>query len=240
MTGNGDFASLILLSFNRKWAVRRSLESLKACTRYPYQLIVMDDASDGETARWLARWAQAGNISHLCLNIGHNQGIGVQMNRGFAFARGKYVIKLDADLEYAPGWLTHVTYLLDTYDRIGCLGLFKYWHQPCSFYDELIRTHEEYHEVIDFVGSAVCFRRDLLDALGGKWTECRRFAEDVDFKQRVISAGYQMALPIPDLATNFGFGEHLTSLIRTVDWVEGKHVYHDPDPSPLILGGEEN
>ena len=229
------FASLIVLSFNRKTYIEKSLASLHANTKYPHQIIVMDDASDEETQQWLFAMMRAQKISHVLFNTGHNQGIGVAMNRGLSIAKGDILMKLDADLEYNPGWLTEVVRLLDTHPQIGCLGLFKYYHEPCLFANELIAPHEDYYEVIDFVGSAVCFRRNLLEELG-PWTETRRFAEDVDFKQRAIAAGYQMALPLKDIAVNFGFGLQHTSLVQKYD-EEGKPVHHRPDSTPLLFGG---
>ena len=228
------FASLIVLSFNRKEYIEKSLRSLQLNTRYPHQIIVMDDASDEETQTYLFAMMRAGKISQVVFNAGHNQGIGVAMNRGLSISKGDILMKLDADLSYEPGWLTEVVHLLDKYEKIGCLGLFKYHHEPCLFENELIKTHPDYHEVIDFVGSAVCFRRDLLEELG-PWTETRRFAEDVDFKQRAIKAGYQMALPLEDIADNFGFGLQHTSLVQKFD-EEGQPVYHYPDSTPLLFG----
>jgi len=227
------FASLIVLSYKRKEYLEKSLRSMQLNTRYPHQIIVMDDASDEETQTYLFAMMRAKKISHVLFNADHNQGIGVAMNRGFAIARGDIVMKLDTDLLYKPGWLTEVVRLLDTHPKIGCVGLFKYWHGSCVFTDELIKTHPDYHEVIDFVGSAVCFRTQLLQELG-PWTETRRFAEDKDFKEKAIAAGYQMALPLEDIADNFGFGEQHTTLIAGYE--NGEPVWEFPDATPLLFG----
>ncbi len=227
------FASLIVLSFNRKEYLEKSLRSLQLNTRYPHQIIVMDDASDEETQQWLFAMMRAEKISHVCFNSGHNQGIGVQMNRGIALARGGILLKLDADLSYHSGWLTEVVRLLDTHQQIGCVGLFKYWHGTCKFPEELVETHPDYHEVIDFVGSAVCFRKALLAEIG-PWREDKRFSEDKHFKEAAIAAGYQMALPLEDVAVNFGFGEQHTTLIAGYE--NGKPIFERPDSTPLLFG----
>jgi len=230
------FASLIVLSYNRKAYLEKSLRSLKLNTRYPHQIIVMDDASDEETQQWLFAMQRAQQISHVLFNAGHNQGIGVAMNRGFAIARGDIVMKLDTDLLYKSGWLTEVVRLLDTHEKIGCVGLFKYFHKPCHFEDRLIQTHADYHEMRDFVGSAVCFRTSLLQELG-PWREDKRFSEDKHFKEAAYAAGYQLALPLEDVATNFGFGEQHTTLIAGYE--NGKPVWEYPDATPLLFGDIE-
>ena len=229
------FASLIVLSYNRKEYIEKSLRSLKLNTRYPHQIIVMDDASNAGTQEYLFAMMQAGQISHVLFNADHNQGIGVAMNRGFAIARGDIVMKLDADLLYKPGWLTEVVRLLDKYSQIGCVGLFKYFHDPCHFDKRLIKTHPDYHEMRDFVGSAVCFRKQLLKEFG-LWREDKRFSEDKHFKERVFAAGYQMALPLEDVAENFGFGEQHTTLMTGEFDEKGKPIFVHPDATPLLFG----
>ncbi len=229
-------ASLVVLSFNRKKYLQRSLESLWAATSYPYELIVCDDASDAETQAYIFSLVQQKRVSTALFNTGHNMGIGIAVNRGFQIARGDYLFKLDADLEYKEGWLYHIVSLLDKHPLIGCLGLFKYWHEPCHFDNELIQTHEDYHEVVDFVGSALCMRRAIYTEFG-PWRENERhFSEDVSFKKAVQAGGYQMALPLEDVAVNFGFGEQHSSLIKEIDWEGGKHTYNIPSLQPLLFG----
>jgi glycosyltransferase involved in cell wall biosynthesis len=43
-----NFASLVVLSYKRPEMLKRSLESLKANTNVPYELIVVDDGSRDE------------------------------------------------------------------------------------------------------------------------------------------------------------------------------------------------
>lgn len=232
-----DFASLVVLSYNRADYIRRSLQSMRANTTYPHQLIVADDGSDEATQGLLYWGLRLGLISTLLLNSGHNMGIGIQVNRGMECARGNILAKLDADLDYTPGWLERAVGLLQSHDRIGVLGLFKYHHAPCNFPDEHPVDHGDHYEVDDFVGSALLFRRDVWDKFG-PWIEVNRcFAEDVSYKQKVQAGGYYLALPKDDLAVNFGFGEQHSSLIKKIDWSgAGQHDYNIPDPQPLLLG----
>lgn len=232
-----DFASLIVLSYNRQEMLQRSLESLFRNTHYPYELIILDDGSNRETQDYIYSLVQEQKVSTALFNCGRNLGIGVQLNRGARIARGNILAKLDADLEYQEGWLTECVQLLSEHPEIGCLGLFKYWHPPCYFPEELIEEHADYYEVTDFVGSAILFRREIYNRFG-PWTDGGKhiFSEDVYFKRTVQENGYKMALPLDDLCRNFGFGEHLTSLIRKVDWEGGKHEYNVPYRYPLLFG----
>ena len=99
-------ASLCILSFNRPTYLRQTIASLKECTHYPYELIVVEDGSYvEENADFLWKLYKAKTISSLILNPGKNQGVGSSINKAFHVAHGKYLLKLDADLLYTDGWL---------------------------------------------------------------------------------------------------------------------------------------
>jgi glycosyltransferase involved in cell wall biosynthesis len=231
------YASLIVLSYNRKAFLQRSLESLWAHTTYPYQLIICDDASDAETQDYIYSLVRARKVSTVLLNSGHNMGIGTAVNRGIAAAWGDYLLKLDADLIYRPGWLHEVVHILD-HPEVGSMGLFAYHHPPRVFEKDIIRDHGAYYEMVDYVGSAVCFRRDIWDKFGPWWVGAEQtFSEDVRFKRTMQAVGYRLALPKHDLCENVGFGEDKTSLIRKIDWEHGKHEYNIPTYAPLLFGG---
>jgi len=229
------FASLIVLSYNRQKYIERSLQSLWRNTTRTYQLIVCDDASSHETVDYLVSLATRGALSTLLLNVGHNMGIGTAFNRGAAIAQGEIMIKLDADLDYKPGWLETVETILNSNPKVGCLGMFKYHHQPCNFPDEVIGDGGDHWVVKDFVGSAIAFRRDIWQVFGPWRQDEHHFSEDVTFKQAVQAHGYTLALTKDDVVENFGFGEQHSSLIRVIDWEHGQHQYNIPTVHPLVF-----
>jgi len=228
------FASLVVLSYNRTRYLQDSLRTLWDCTHYPYQLIIVDDGSATDTQDYIYRLVRTRKVSTALFNTGHNMGIGIQVNRGFQIARGDYLFKLDADLHYTEGWLEEAVSILNE-PTVGCLGLFRYWHQPCYFPEELIQAHDTYHEVKDFVGSAIGITRKTWERFGPWIEEGHMFSEDVEFKTRVAVSGLHMALPLRDLAANVGFGEQHSSLIKKIDWDHGKHEYNIPNPQPVLF-----
>jgi len=234
-----DFVSLVILSFNRKSYLERSLNSLWANTDYPYELIIMDDGSDVTTQDYIYSLVKEKKVSAAFFNAGQNMGIGVAVNRGFRIARGQYLFKLDADLEYYPNWLSHAVGLLSRHPEIGCLGLFKYWHPPRVFSEDILNQYEDYYEVVDFVGSAIGMRREIYEQHGPWDEQYHCFGEDKAFKLLVQSSGFHLALPIPDLCHNFGFGPQHSSLIKIRDPEGGKHIYHVPSQLPLIFNPVE-
>ena len=231
-----NHASLCVLSFNRKEVMRHSLETMFANTRYPYELLILDDGSNDFTQEYLFRLVKEHAASTVLFNTDRNLGIGIAVNRGFQIARGDYLFKLDADLLYEPGWLVEAVRLLQQYKTIGCLGLFKYWHKPRIFSENIVQKHSDYYEVVDFVGSAIGMRREIYEQFGPWFETSHTFGEDKQFKLAVQAAGFHLALPLADLAENVGFGEYKTSLIKEVRMDTGEHVYHIPVKEPLIFG----
>src|SRR3989304_4135842 len=125
-----DFASLVVLSYLRPDFLQRSLASLVDSTYglVPYELIVVEDGSRDANWPFLMQLARSRDLSSIVFNAGDNLGVGVSMNRGFSIARGKWLAKLDADLEYRPGWLEAGTQILDQCPEVACLGFFDYRH----------------------------------------------------------------------------------------------------------------
>jgi len=236
--GGKPLASLVVLSFNRPQFLHTTIASLKKNTKYPYELIIVDDGSmEEENVEFLLRLYKAKELSCLILNAGKNQGVGASINKGFHCAHGKYLFKLDSDLEFKPLWLEKAVAILETFPEIGVLGLFKYWYDPCDWRKMLIKevTRDgltiEIHE--DQVGSAMAFRREIYEKYGdfieGSWA----FGEDYEYKMHLKKEGYWIALPKIDLVTNFGFGEPFTSM----RW-KGKEV--GVSRKPLIFGSVPN
>lgn len=232
-----DFASLMILSYNRRAYLERSLTSLWETIDYPAQIIILDDASNTETQEYLFQLVREKKVSTVLFNTGWNLGIGVAVNRGVAIARGRFIFKVDADILYTQGWLSESVRLLMENPMIGGLGLFRYHHPPCRHQDEFIKTHEGgFDEVKDFVGSVIGFRREVYNKVGPWSEDGHSFGEDLHWKTRARAAGFIMALPKNDLVRNIGFGETKSSLFRKIDWKEHKHEYNIPRAEPILFG----
>lgn len=122
-----DFTSIVISAYNRPELLQRSLESLWANTDYPYELIVHDDGSREETTAYLCKILQQGKIGTLILNPPeHNRGLGTSVNRAVYISEGKYIVKVNGDDEFEPGWLAKAIKVMQTYPEIGLLHLAAY------------------------------------------------------------------------------------------------------------------
>lgn len=239
------FASICILSFERRDFLRQCISSLVETAEFPFELIVHDDGSrDPAVLQFLEEMREAGVISTLLTNPpGWNQGQGIAVNRMFGVARGDPIVKMDQDMTFKPGWLNDCAWLLDKNyhrhfhedigePRIGALGLFRYNAAPVRWDDMHVRHHDEerWEEVKDFVGSVMVIPRDAWGVFGPFEERSEAFAEDHDFKMRLeASDTHCCALPASDLATNHGFGVGPSTLVVAQDTVR------EIKPGPKIL-----
>lgn len=240
MTG---FASLALLAYERPTLLKRSIEAIHATADAPFQLIVHDDGStDPEVHKVISMAVAKGQVSTVITNTpGHNQGVGVAMNRCFKVAEGDVLVKLDADLTYTPGWLRETRKVLDTNEfawgeglepRLGMLGLLHYHHPPVRSSDCLIRKHHGWDEQTHILGSAFAMPRRAWDAFGPFSEYSEAFAEDWE-RMKTITAtrGWACGLPHHDLVLNEQMGLGRSTVVEPDGSVHKIHT------TPLTFGG---
>jgi len=226
-------ASLVVLSFNRPEYLHRTIASLKRFTTYPYELIVVDDGSfERANSEFLLELYRAKQLSCLILNPGLNQGVGASINKGFRCSHGKYLFKLDSDLEFTPFWLEKTIGIMETFPEIGVLGLFHYHYDPCDARKMFIRKETRDGLTIEVhqkqVGSTMVFHRRIYDKYGDFTEGSHSFGEDYVYKKHLREEGLWTALPEGDFVRNYGFGEPYTSLLY-----KGERV--DVSKIPLVF-----
>ena len=123
------FASIIITTFNRMELLQASLKSLQECTYYPYELVIHDDGSDDRTVNFLMALQREGRISTLILNPPkHNRGQALAADRCYQVAQGEYVVKMEGDEQYTPGWLTKAIKAMRAFPEVRILSLQQFWH----------------------------------------------------------------------------------------------------------------
>jgi GT2 family glycosyltransferase len=111
-------ASIVMLSWNAADFTRLAVESIRAVTRYPHEIIVVDNGSDEPTLRVLESLAADHGV-RVVYN-GRNLGFGGGMNVGMAHARGDVVVILNNDVIVTEGWLEDMIGALESRRTVGC------------------------------------------------------------------------------------------------------------------------
>ncbi|GAC1339197.1 MAG: hypothetical protein NVSMB14_05660 [Isosphaeraceae bacterium] len=97
--------SIVIPSFNGRPLLATCLASIVRARpdpkHYPLEIIVADDASNDDTAPWLA----ANHPEVRLIRLKTNGGFVLAANAGIEAARGAFIQLLNNDTEVAPGWV---------------------------------------------------------------------------------------------------------------------------------------
>jgi len=197
--------SIVILTFNNWQKTLVCLESIRAYTTQPYELIVVDNASLDET---LVNLRQMSDI-RLIANK-QNKGFAAGVNQGLLAARGEQIVLLNNDTIVSYRWLDNLLAALYSSPRIGIVGPRSNWVIPVQMLKTGCATEAEYHrfadafnrhdpskwqEVTCLSGFCVMFRRALVEQIG-LMDEQFIFGvyEDADYSYRAMLAGYSLLL----------------------------------------------
>lgn len=231
-----SFASACLLSYERPQFLVRAVHTMLETPGAQLELIIHDDGSVGPQPRLqIEGYLKSCQCSTAILNPpGHNQGVGVAMNRCFAIAEGDPLIKIDQDLVFEPYWLRTVNELLDANPQIGLLSGFRYWHDPCDWRKTLIAEHDGWQEHEYIMGSFMAVRRACWEELGPFESYSSAFAEDHIFQRKVTaSKRWVCATPKHDLMRNMGYGIGPSTVV--MEGPDGTGVVRSIHTAPRLL-----
>jgi GT2 family glycosyltransferase/SAM-dependent methyltransferase/thioredoxin-like negative regulator of GroEL len=113
--------SLIILAFNALKFTKECIESIFKHTRYPYEIIFVDNASSDGSTEYLEDLAN--RFSHVKLiKNKKNRGFSGGNNQGVAAASGKYIMLLNNDIVVSEKWLSNLVSALEIDEKIGMVG----------------------------------------------------------------------------------------------------------------------
>ncbi len=114
-------ASIIILAHNQLEHTRLCLDSIRAHTPLPHELILVDNGStDGTPEYFRSLAARQGNV--VVITNPRNLGFAAGNNQGLAVARGDCVVLLNNDTVVTEGWLEKMLAALQRHPDIGVVG----------------------------------------------------------------------------------------------------------------------
>ena len=93
--------SVIVTTRNRKYEVKRALDSVCAQTKKPLEVILVDDGSTDGTRAYIESQAYE-NLRYIYHPADERHSVGHSRNMGIRKARGEYVAFLDSDAIWYP------------------------------------------------------------------------------------------------------------------------------------------
>jgi GT2 family glycosyltransferase len=221
------FASIVMLSWNAPEFTELAVQSIRAHTTVPHEIIIIDNGSGPDTIARLGALRDV-RIIYNAQNTGFAHGC----NQGLAAATGTHVVLLNNDVVVTAGWLDA---LLAAHRRDPAIGI----SAPRSNY---VAGHQQVHDAVypdldamhvyargrserlagrtyhtdRVIGFCMCLSRSVVDEVGGIDT---RYGvgnfEDDDYCLRVRAAGYEIVVCEDSFIHHFG---NVTFKANNVDW----------------------
>ena len=115
-------ASIIITNFNYGKYLERCLRSClnQTLSAKDYEVIIVDDKSTDNTEKIIKPFLNYSNIK--LIKNKRNIGCAASANKGFKLAKGKYVVRVDADDYVNENFLNFLVYFLKEYPQYFCVS----------------------------------------------------------------------------------------------------------------------
>lgn len=235
-TGSQPDVSVIVVSFNTRDLLRECLQSLaREAGGVNYETIVVDNASKDGSADMVEREFPEAKLIRSATNLG----FAAANNRGFAVAKGRYVVLLNSDAFLQPGALPLAVERMDTDPCIGVggarlVGRDGLWQPSARMFPSLA------NDFLTLSGlSAKYPRSHFFGRFDRTWADPNEAAE-VDWVPGAFSI-----IPRDVLESVGYFDESFFLYYEEVDLCRrikaaGYSVWYWPDVVVLHLGGESS
>ena len=118
---NLPLISILTLTHNGYDLIKDATESILRNTRYPnWEWLIADNGSDDKTVEYLT---SLNDPRIKVIARGTNEGNFASINNELAkVAKGKYLTFLNNDVIVTENWLSHIAYIIDKDEDVGCVG----------------------------------------------------------------------------------------------------------------------
>ena len=197
--------SIITVNYNGWRDTCAMIDSLARYESYPYEVIVVDNASAGNDADRIA----ALHPEVTLVRSQHNLGFAGGNNLGIAHAQGDYLFFLNNDTEIKSPILARMVEPFERDPKIGGLSpLIRFYHTPDAVqyagdwkltpitlrnrYPDahLPHRHEVSRQVEVMHGAAMMLPRSVIDHIGPMYEGYFLFYEEFDWSYALLRAGY--------------------------------------------------
>jgi len=113
--------SIIILTWNALEYTQKCVNSIQNHTRYPHEIVFVDNASTDGTVEYLRKLIKE-RPNYKLIENHENKGFAVGNNQGVAIATGEYVMLLNNDVLVSAGWLESLVESLEIDKNIGMVG----------------------------------------------------------------------------------------------------------------------
>ena len=209
-------ASVIVVTHNSRKRLKHCLQRVDWGTFSPYELLVVDNASQDGSVSWLRKYQP---VNPYCRRVEklfnkNNRGWSYAVNQGVKVAGGRYIALLSVDVTVTEHWLARLAEHLRTAPEAGLVapigyGLWldqdyeKWYGTPPYLKDDRISLDEfagslyetwqgSITEVKFVINSCVLTKSEVFDRIGLYDERLFLYTANFDFSFRAGLAGFRM------------------------------------------------
>lgn len=241
--------SVLIVTHNSSREIGECLDALARGTAVPYEIVVVDNASDDSTAEFVA---QVVGVRHVANT--RNLGFATAVNQAGQLAGGRYLLLLNPDTVVHVGAVDRLASFLDEHVTAGiaaprllnadgrirhnCFAFETPWSMfwfgigvgPLRRVRNLMLRHTGWNieanhpqEVEAVTGAAMLVRRELFEHLGGLDERFFMYCEDGDFCRRAKRVGWRTLLVPEAVVTHIGGASSLPDTVL-LNGMIGSHL----------------
>lgn len=179
------------------------VDSIVRHTKFPYRLIMIDNASEEDTRAYLIALSKREDIDVVLIRNEENLGYSKAVNQGMRASNSEYVCILNNDVLVTDNWLTEMIDVSRKDERIGIVNPLSNYGSEKPFgkrWEDVARKIYEdnkgdYIETAAAIGFCFLIKRKVIDNIG-YWTEeyGPGYFEDTEYSIRAIRNGYKVVI----------------------------------------------
>ncbi len=231
---------IIIPIWNQFSYTKDCLEHILKNTSYPYRLILIDNASDGQTRDYLRDFASDNKDKTTLIRNEENLGYIKAVNQGLKISDSQYVCMMNNDTLPAPGWLERMVEFAEAHPDVGLINPQCGGHSDGSVDAHAAALEQykgEYMEMNQCQGFCMLVKRELIDKIGfldeafgiGGY-------DDTDYSMRAHKAGYR-SVSIRDSYVYHRIHASFDKAGNREEWVKrNRKIYYDKWGRHLRIG----
>ena len=188
---------IIIPTYGQPVFLKYCIESLIACTRYPYRLIVIDNGGSEEASRYLKNMSTSGRLDMILVKPDENLGWIRSINKGLELSKDSaYVSFQNDDTVFTLGWLEEIVSVFEKDPKIGIVN--PEWEKPegadiNKYAAELKKKYSGVTIDMDWCrGHCFVIKREVVERIGGfDSVYIPMYYDDRDYSLKAIESGYR-------------------------------------------------
>lgn len=174
---------VVIVTYNKAQQLEALLSGLAVQTLKPNEVIVIDNASDDNTAEVVARSCIPVRYVHNSANLGSAGGFKDGMR--LACKSNDFIWVLDDDVRVAPSALEMAVAGMEGLIPSGNVGAVRSWGKSVCTFNTPKKTG-------GFAWRGTLFRREAVEAIGLPRSDYFLYGEDMEYSWRMVKKGYSI------------------------------------------------